>query len=61
MTDDKKKPGPTDSKMISLAEDSEVREWARKFNVTPADLRAAVGRVGYSVKAVEKEFKKRGL
>jgi hypothetical protein len=37
-----------DRALISLKEDYEVRYWARKFKVTPARLKSAVGEAGRS-------------
>lgn len=53
MADDKKQTGGQDRARISLSEDYEVRDWSRKFGVTPEQLRAAVGAVGSVAKDVE--------
>ena len=45
---------------ISLAEDFEVRSWARRFGVTADQLRAAVDRVGYDSGAIRKDLRMRG-
>ena len=38
--------GPADPNTIDLATPYEVRYWCRELQVTPAELREAVGRVG---------------
>lgn len=53
MADDKTKTGGQDRTRISLSEDYEVRDWCRKFGVTPDQLRAAVQAVGSLAKDVE--------
>ena len=53
MADDKKQTGGQDRARISLSEDYEVRDWSRKFGVTPEQLRAAVEAVGSLAKDVE--------
>lgn len=56
MSDDKSQTGGRDREVISLSEDYEVRDWAAKFGVTKAELRAAVGLVGDQVDDVEPEL-----
>jgi Protein of unknown function (DUF3606) len=51
MADDKSKKGPQDPTRINLTEDYEVRYWSKKLRVTPDRLRAAIEKVGDSVKA----------
>lgn len=58
MSDDKSKIGGQDRKRISLSEDYEVRDWAKKFGVTPDELKAAVNVVGSDAAAVEAHLKK---
>ena len=53
MSDDKTKTGGQDRTRINLSEDYEVRDWAKKFNLTADELRAAVKAVGNESKAVE--------
>ena len=53
MADDKTKRGGSDRKLIALGEAYEVRYWSKKFKVTPAKLKYAVGKVGHSAKKVE--------
>ncbi len=57
MPDDKSKSGGQDRKRISLTQDYEVRDWAKKFNVTTEQLEAAVRAVGNDAAAVEKHLK----
>ena len=42
MADDKTKTGRADRNLISLNEDYEVRDWSKKFGVTPEELKKAV-------------------
>lgn len=56
MSDDKTKSGGQDRSRISLSEDYEVRDWAKKFGVTEDGLRAAVLRVGDRAVDVEREL-----
>ena len=57
MADDKTKTGGQDRTRINVNEDYEVRDWAKKFNVTPEALREAVKAVGSSAEAVERHLK----
>jgi hypothetical protein len=57
MSDDKTKTGGQDRTRISLSEDYEVRDWAKKFGVTVDELKAAVKAVGNEAKAVEAHLK----
>ena len=57
MSDDKTKTGGQDRTRISLSEDYEVRDWAKKFCVTADELKAAVKAVGNEAKAVEAHLK----
>ena len=57
MADDKTKTGGQDRTRISIAEDYEVRDWSRKFGVTPDELKAAVQAVGNEARAVEAHLK----
>lgn len=59
MADDKTKTGGQDRTQISLGEDYEVRDWSKKFGVTPEELRAAVEAVGNKAADVEAYLKKR--
>ena len=57
MSDDKTDRGDADRRRISLTEDYEVRDWARKFGVTEDGLRAAVQKVGSMADDVERELR----
>ena len=59
MSDDKSKTGGQDRKLISLSEDYEVRDWSKKFGVTPDELKAAVKAVGNDAATVEAHLKGR--
>ena len=58
MADDKTNRGPQDASRINIHEDYEVAYWTMKFDVTKAELEAAVGKVGVGADAVAKEFGK---
>lgn len=57
MSDDKTKTGGQDRTRISVSDDYEVRDWAKKFGVTADELKAAVKAVGNDAKAVEAHLK----
>ena len=57
MSDDKSKSGDQDRELISLTEEYEVQDWAKKFGVTQAALRKAVRKVGNEADDVERELK----
>lgn len=59
MADDKSRSGGQDRKRINLNQDYELRDWSRKFGVTPDELKAAVGRVGNVADDVERDLKGR--
>lgn len=54
MADDLTQRGLPDQRRINVNEDWEVREWSKKFGVTPDQLRAAVKAVGVMAKDVAK-------
>lgn len=56
VSDDKSKTGGQDRTRISLQEDYEVRDWAKRFGVSEEVLRAAVERVGDRAEDVEKQL-----
>lgn len=60
MADDKTRTGGQDRQRISLEEDYEVRDWAKKFGVTAEELREAVKAVGDRADAVEQHLRTRG-
>ena len=53
MADNKKKRGGADAALIALSETYEVAYWSKKLKITPAQLKAAVKKVGHSVRKVE--------
>jgi hypothetical protein len=53
MADDKSKTGKPDRDRINVEEDYELREWAKKFDVTPERLREAVKTSGPMVRDIE--------
>jgi len=57
MPNDKSQSGGQDRKRISLSQEYEVRDWAKKFKVTPEQLEAAVRAVGNDAAAVEEHLK----
>ena len=57
MPDDKSKPGGQDRTRIDVNEPYELRDWAHKFGVLPAQLIAAVNQVGDQVSVVEQHLK----
>jgi len=57
MSDDKTQSGGQDRRRINLSEDYELRDWAKKFGVTPDELKAAVKAVGNDAAAVEAHLK----
>ena len=57
MADNLDKPGGQDRKRINVNEDFEVTDWARKFGVTPEQLRKAVATAGTFADDVERELK----
>lgn len=60
MADDKKQTGGQDRTRINLGEDYEVRDWAKKFGITPEQLRTAVHTVGDDAETVEKHLRAQG-
>jgi hypothetical protein len=58
MADDKSKVGWQDRDRINVHEDYEVRDWSKKFGVTPDELKKAVQKVGTSAEAVRKHLGK---
>ncbi|MFT9291605.1 DUF3606 domain-containing protein [Gluconobacter oxydans] len=58
MPDDKTKRRPQDASKINIHEPYEVNWWTHKFNVSEAQLVAAVKAVGVSAAAVAKHLGK---
>jgi hypothetical protein len=48
MSDDTSKRGPQDRSKVNLSERYEVDYWTKKWNITEAQLRAAVTKAGSS-------------
>jgi hypothetical protein len=57
MADNKKKRGGADAALIALSESYEVAYWSKKLKITPAQLKAAVKKVGHSARKVEAYIK----
>jgi len=53
MSDDRTQRGGQDRKRINVNEDYEVTDWAKKFGVSPEELRRAVAEVGDRAADVE--------
>jgi hypothetical protein len=58
MADDKTKTGKADRDRINVNEDYELRDWAKKFDVSPETLKAAVQAVGPMAKDVARKLGK---
>jgi hypothetical protein len=58
MADDLKNRGPKDRSRIDLNEDGELVYWTKEFGVSPAQLKAAVDKVGPSSQRVAEHFGK---
>ena len=56
MADDKSNRGNPDRQRINLNQPHEVRDWAKKFNVSEAELQAAVAKVGNQADDVSKHL-----
>jgi hypothetical protein len=59
MSDDTRNSGGQDRKRINVNQDHELRDWSKKFGVTPDELKKAVSSVGDRAEAVEKHLKQR--
>jgi len=57
MSDDKSQSQGQDRKRINVNQDYELRDWSRKFGVTPEQLKRAVAKVGDRADDVERELK----
>ena len=53
MADSKQNPGSPDRDRINVNEDYELRDWSKKFGVTPEELKDAVKAVGVNAKEVQ--------
>ena len=57
MSDDKSKSSGQDRQRINVNQDYELRDWSKKFGVTPDELKRAVAKVGDRASDVERELK----
>lgn len=57
MADDKTKTGGQDRTRINVSEEYELRNWAKKFDSTPEQIREAVEAVGDRAADVEMHLK----
>ena len=57
MADNTKNVGNPDRQRISLSQEHEVRDWAKKFGVSEDMLRTAVTQVGNQASDVERYLK----
>lgn len=57
MSDSTEQRGGQDRKRINVNQDYELRDWSKKFNVTPERLKQVVKKVGDRAEAVERELK----
>jgi hypothetical protein len=60
MSDDKGQSQGQDRQRINVNQDYELRDWSRKFGVTPEQLKRAVAKVGDRADDVERELKSNG-
>lgn len=60
MPDDKQVTGGQDRQRINVNEDYELRDWSRKFGVTPDELKRAVRAVGDEAEKVKEHLSQRG-
>ena len=56
MSDDLKNTGKQDDIRININQEHEVTYWTKELNVTPDELKKAIGVVGPMVKDVKKYF-----
>ena len=57
MPDSTKQSGGQDRQRINVNQDHELRDWSRKYHVTPDELKRAVAAVGDRAKDVEAHLK----
>jgi hypothetical protein len=57
MSDDKTNASGQDRKRINVHQDYELRDWSKKFGVTPDRLKEAVAAVGAQAEKVESYLK----
>lgn len=56
MADNPNLRGTPDNDLVSLSQRHEVDYWTKKFGVSEAQLRAAIAKVGNSVRALKQHF-----
>lgn len=59
MSEETKKSGSPDRRLISLKELSDVAAWCKTLDCTEAELRSAVRRAGHSASKVKEALAKR--
>lgn len=57
MPDDTTQRGGQDRKLIDVNQDYELRDWSKKFDVSPQQIKEAVQAVGTRADDVEMHFK----
>ena len=57
MSDDKSQSQGQDRQRINVHQDYELRDWSRRFGVTPEQLKRAVAKVDDRADDVERELK----
>lgn len=57
MADDKTRSSGQDRKRINVNQDYELRDWSKKFGVTPERLKEAIAAVGDRAEKVESYLK----
>ena len=57
MSDNLDNRGPRDAKLISMAEDWEVKYWTKTLGCSVLELKEAVDEVGHSAEKVRNYFK----
>lgn len=58
MSDNKQQSGGQDRVRINVNQDYELRDWAKKYQVGPDELKKAVAKVGDRAKDVEAHLKR---
>lgn len=58
MSDDKSKAGKADRSRINVDQEYELRDWSKKFECTPEELKQAVQKVGPMADDVKKALNK---
>jgi hypothetical protein len=58
MSDSKQQTGGQDRERINVNQDYELRNWSKKYGVTPDELKKAVAKVGDRARDVEAHLKR---